>query len=130
MKDSRSPIAKVKGLGSPSDASHHFWLERITALALIPLIIWFCISVTLLPEVSYAVLVKWLQSPFNTIMMILIIVVAFHHGQLGIQVIIEDYVASLSIRLPVLLTIKFLSYFLMALGVYSIIRIALTPLST
>ncbi len=130
MKDLRSPIAKVKGLGSSSDASHHFWLERITALGLIPLIIWFCISVTLLPEVSYAVLVDWLQAPFNTIMMILIIVIAFHHGQLGMQVIIEDYVASLSIRLPFILAIKFISYFLMALGVYSILRIALTPFLT
>ncbi len=130
MKDLRSPIAKVKGLGSPSDASHHFWLERITALALIPLIIWFCISVALLPEVSYAVLVNWLQTPFNTIMMILIIVIAFHHGQLGMQVIIEDYVASLSIRLPAILAIKLISYFLMALGIYSIIKITLTPLLT
>ncbi len=126
MKDLRSPLSKVKGLGTSNEASQHFWLERITALALIPLVIWFCLSIALLPTVSYEVLVNWLHSPFNTTMMILIVIVGFQHAQLGMQVIIEDYIASYTFRISAILVVKFISYFLMALGVYSILKIALS----
>ena len=125
MKDLRSPLAKVKGLGSAGDASRHFWLQRITALALIPLIIWFCFSIALLPHASHPVLVSWLQSPFNTIMMLLVVILAFHHGLLGLQIIIQDYIATYSVRLAILITVNFLGYFLMLLGIYSILKITL-----
>ena len=124
MKDLRSPLAKVKGLGVSPDASHHFWLQRLTALALIPLTLWFCFSIALLPEASYAHVVTWLSSPFNAVMMILIVIISFQHAHLGLQVIIEDYVADYRYRLGAILTVKFISYFMMALGVYSILKIS------
>ena len=125
MKDLRSPLAKANGLGSSKAASHEFWIQRLTALALVPLVIWFCFSIALLPEVSHEVLVSWLQSPFNAIMMVLIVMVSFQHADRGMQVIFEDYISNDSSRITAILTIKFLSYFLMALGVYSILKIAL-----
>ena len=125
MRDLRSPLAKAKGLGASGDASHHFWIQRLTALGLIPLVIRLCFSITLLPEASYASVVNWLQSPFNAIMMTLLVIVAFQHAHLGIQVIIEDYVSSHTKRLIGVLAVKFLSYFLMVVGVYSIIKITL-----
>jgi len=125
MKDLRSPLAKAKGLGTSGDASNNFWIQRLTALALVPLVIWFCMSIALLPEVTYEVLVNWLQSPFNTVMMVIIVVVSFHHAQMGMQVIFEDYIPTHDIRIAAILFVKFLSYFLMALGVYSILKIAL-----
>ncbi len=124
MKDLRSPLAKVKGLGASGDASHHFWLQRLTALALIPLTFWFCFNIALLPDASYSNVVAWFASPFNAVMMILIILISFQHGHLGLQVIIEDYVANYHYRLIVILAVKFISYFMMALGVYSIIKIS------
>ena len=124
MKDLRSPLAKVKGLGVSPDASHHFWLQRLTALALIPLTIWFCFSIALLPEASHANVTTWLNSPLNAVMMILIVLISFQHAHLGLQVVIEDYVANYRYRLMAILMVKFMSYFMMALGVYSIIKIS------
>jgi succinate dehydrogenase / fumarate reductase membrane anchor subunit len=123
-KDLRSPLAKVKGLGTSADATHHFWLQRLTSLALIPLTLWFCFSIALLPEASYSAIIAWLQSPFNAVMMILLVLISFHHAQLGLQVILEDYIAYYGYRLAIILAIKFTSYFMMVLGVYSIIKIA------
>lgn len=125
MKDLRTPLAKAKGLGTSGDASNYFWIQRLTALALVPLVIWFCFSIALLPEVSYEVLLNWLQSPFNAVMMMMIIVVSFHHAQMGMQVIFEDYIPTHDIRIAAILSVKFLSYFLMAVGIFSILKIAL-----
>lgn len=125
MKDLRSPLAKVKGLGSSPEASHHYWVQRLSALGLIPLTLWFCFNIALLPEASYAGITAWLQSPFNATMMILVVLVSLQHAHLGLQVIIEDYISSHSPRIAVILVVKFISYFLMALGVYSIVKIAL-----
>jgi len=125
MKDLRSPLAKAKGLGASGDASYHFWLQRLTALALIPLTIWFCFSVALLSEASYSGVLAWFASPFNAVMMIVIVLVSFQHAHLGLQIVIEDYVSSYRYRLIAILAVKFISYFMMALGVYSIIKLAL-----
>lgn len=125
MKDLRSPLAKAKGLGASGDGSHHFWVQRMSALALIPLIIWVCFSIAFLPEASYSTVVTWLQSPFNGIVTLLLVVISLYHGQLGMQVIIEDYVSCHSKRFVTILFFKFLSYFLIAAGVYAVIKITL-----
>ena len=125
MNDLRSPLAKAKGLGASGDASHHFWVQRISALGMIPLVIWLCFSIALLPEASYAAVVSWMQSPLNGIITLVFVVLSFFHAQLGLQVIIEDYVSCHSKRLFGILLVKFLSYFLMAAGVYAVIKITL-----
>ena len=125
MNNLRSPLAKTKNLGASHDASNAFWIQRITALALAALVIWFCFSVALLPEVSYPVLINWLQTPFNAVMMILIVIIAFLHAQLGMQVIFEDYISRQDARIAAIIAVKFISYFLMAYGVFSIITIVL-----
>lgn len=126
MKDLRSPLAKVKGLGADGHGStEHFWVQRLTALALVPLVIWLCISLAFLPEATYETVMSWLRSPFNAIMMIALVIVSLQHAHLGIQVIIEDYVSDHAKRLAGILIVKFLSYFLMIVGVYSIIKITL-----
>lgn len=125
MKDLRSTLAKAKGLGTSPDATHHFWLQRLSAIALIPLTLWFCFSIALLPEASYISVITWLQSPFNNLLMIIIVLLSFHHVQLGLQVIIEDYIRHYGYRLAVLIISKFISYLMMVLGVYSLIKIAL-----
>ena len=125
MHDLRSPLAKIKGLGRSPEATHHFWLQRLTALALIPLTLWFCFSIAFLPEASHVAVIAWLQSSFNAVMMILVVLISFHHAQLGLQVVTEDYIAHHGYRLAIIFAIKFMSYFMMVLGVYSIIKIAL-----
>ncbi len=126
MKDLRSPLAKVKGLGADGHGStEHFWVQRLTALGLVPLIIWLCVSLAFLPEASYETVMAWLRSPFNAIMMITLVIISLQHAHLGMQVIIEDYVSDHAKRLAGILIVKFLSYFLMIVGVYSIIKITL-----
>lgn len=124
MKSFRSPLAKAKGWGTSGDATHFFWVQRLSALALIPLVIWLCISIAFLPQASYPTIVTWFQHPFNSVMMILLVLVAFQHGQMGLQVIIEDYISSHKLRITLILVIKFMAYFLMVLGVFSVIKIA------
>lgn len=126
MKDLRSPLAKAKGLGASGDnATHHFWVQRITALALVPMVIWLCFSIALLPDISHNTLVTWLRSPFNAILSSLLVIIAFQHAHLGMQVIIEDYISDHGKRMIGILVVKFLSYMLMATGLFAIIKISL-----
>jgi succinate dehydrogenase / fumarate reductase membrane anchor subunit len=125
MNDLRSPLAKVKGLGHSSDATQHFWRQRLTAIALIPLTLWFCFSIALLPNATHTSIIHWLQTPFNSVMMILVVLLSFYHANLGLHVIIEDYIAHHGYRLAAIICIKFISYFMMLLGVYSILTVAL-----
>ena len=124
-KDLRSPLAKAKGLGASGSGSHHFWLQRMTALALIPIIMYLVFSIALIPEASYSAVIAWLQAPFNAIMMALLVVVSFQHAHLGLQVILEDYLSNHSTRLIAIIAVKFISYFMMAAGLYAIIKITL-----
>jgi succinate dehydrogenase / fumarate reductase membrane anchor subunit len=89
--DLRTPLGKVKGLGSAKSGSHHWWMQRVTAIALIPLVIWFVLNVIKASTSSHN-LIDILSSPFNAVGMILFITVALYHGTLGFKVIIEDYV--------------------------------------
>ncbi len=76
-----------------SHGSHHFLMQRLTALLLLPLVLWFSLSVAMLPEASYDEAMSWLRSPFNAILLSLFLVVGFYHAQLGIQMVLEDYVS-------------------------------------
>lgn len=115
----------MKDLGTSSEASQHFWLQRLTALALIPLTLWMCFSLALLPDASYSALLAWIRSPFNTVLLLLLIIMGIHHGQMGMQIIIEDYISHYSQRLSAIIVLKGISYFMMVLGIYSVLHIAL-----
>lgn len=125
MSDLRTPLKKVRGLGSAQDGTHHFWMQRVTALALIPLVLWFGISVASLPNASYESVVAWLDSPFNVVMLISFLIAGFYHGALGMQVIIEDYISEEWVRIAGIIAVQVLSFFLAALGVYAALKISL-----
>jgi succinate dehydrogenase / fumarate reductase membrane anchor subunit len=88
----RTPLGKVRGLGSAKEGTDHFWVQRVTAVALIPLMIWFIASLVCLTGGGWLDVILWLSAPVNAILMLLMIVAGFYHLRLGIQVIIEDYV--------------------------------------
>lgn len=125
MQDLRTPLSRVRGLGSAKDGTHHFWLQRISALALIPLALWFGFSIASLPDASYDSVVRWLASPFNVVMLVSVLIAGFYHGALGAQVIIEDYVAEEWLRIAGIIAVKLLSFFLAALGVFATLKISL-----
>ena len=123
MSDLRTPLSRVKGLGSAKDGTSHFWHQRLTGLLLIPLVLWIGFSLAALP-VDHATLVSWVQQTWVTISLVLLIIVVFYHAQLGLQIVIEDYISSHSRRTVVLLLSNLLCLLFGTIGVVSVLKIS------
>ena len=87
----RTPLGKVRGLGSAKDGTHHFWVQRLTAIGLIPLTVWFVAALVSLVGAGHGEVVDWLSQPVPAILMLLLIVSGMYHLKLGLQVVVEDY---------------------------------------
>ena len=124
MNDRRSPLARVRGLGSAKDGTHHWWLQRVTAVALVPLVVWFAISLLRFAPESQAAVRAWVASPVTMIMLILAIAVGFWHAALGLQVVIEDYVHAKGWRIGLDMAVKFAAVAFTLAGIVAIFRIA------
>ncbi len=123
--DYQSPLAKVRGLGSAKEGSHHWWLQRITAVALIPLSFWPVVLLNLVFNASYLETVTWLASPLNSICMVFWILSVFYHAALGLQVVIEDYVSSEKWRITAIWSTYLVFFFLMLAAIIAVLRIIL-----
>ncbi|RVU82874.1 succinate dehydrogenase, hydrophobic membrane anchor protein [Leucothrix sargassi] len=124
MSKFRSPLSVAKGHGSAKSGTHHFWMQRVTAVALIPLVIWFCFSLAMMPEATYETVVAWMKSPFNSVMLILCIVASFYHLSMGLQVILEDYISNINVHMVSILVMKLGCFFFASLGIFSVVKIA------
>ena len=122
MTDFRSPLSRVKGLGSAKDGTSHFWYQRLTALALIPLVLWFGFGLASL-QTDYQSLTAYIQQPVIAIGLILLISVVFYHAQLGLQIVLEDYVASHSVRTLSIIITGFACLIFALVGVIAVIKI-------
>ncbi len=125
MSDFRTPLSRVKGLGSAKEGTGHFWSQRLTAVALIPLVLWLGFSIAALSGMDYLAIREWLSQPFNAIVMILFMIAGFYHARLGLQVVIEDYVGSHGPRTVAIIGVNFAAAALGVTGVFSVLRIAL-----
>lgn len=121
----RSPLNRARGLGSAKEGVHHFWVQRVSAVALIPLTLWFVFSVAQLSSASYAAVKHWVSSPSVTVALVLFIATMLYHSVLGVQVVIEDYVAGEGRKLVLLLLSKFAHAVLAAAGIFAVLKIAL-----
>jgi len=121
--DLRSPLNRARGLGSAKDGLHHWWAQRLTALALIPLVIWFAISLVMMSGADYGMVRAWIGSPVAMVLLILTIVIGLHHGQLGIQVVIEDYVHREGLKLALIVAVRFIAVFFGLAATVAIMRI-------
>ncbi len=90
----RTPLGRARGLGSAKDGAQHWWHQRLTALALLPLAVWFVVSLITLADATYEDVIDWLSSPVVAGLMLLWIFTMFYHLKLGLQEVIEDYVHS------------------------------------
>lgn len=117
----RTPFSEAKGLGSAKEGASHWWMQRLTAIALVPLVIWFVFAVAMLGDASYATIAEWLQSPIVTVLLILFIVATFYHTQLGLQVIIEDYVGGW-LKIVSITSLNFLCIILTLAGIVSLAK--------
>jgi succinate dehydrogenase / fumarate reductase, membrane anchor subunit len=120
----RTPLSKVKGLGAAKEGASHWWHERLTSIALIPLVLWFSFSIALLAVADYGTVTAWIGSPFSTVLMILAISVGFYHGYLGLQVIIEDYVSHEALKIGLLIAVALMAILFATLGVVSVLKIS------
>ena len=121
----RTPLAHARGLGSAKSGTAHWWAQRLTAIALIPLVIWFVVSIVIMTGSDHDAVVAWIGNPLTAVLMVLLIVAVFHHMQLGLQVVIEDYVHTRWMELALLLLVKGAALLLGAIGILSVLKIAI-----
>ena len=120
----RSPLGRVLGLGSARGGSSHWYAQRVSAVALVLLALWFVVSLASLAGASYEQVTGWLRSPLNSALALLLVIVGAWHAVLGLQVVVEDYVADKGKRLLVLIAIKFAFVVAAVVGVLAVLRIA------
>ena len=125
MSRLRSPLAEANGLGSAKEGASHWWMQRLTSVALVPLVLWFAFSLACLPELDHAAFSGWLTNPLTATLLVAFVVVMFYHLKLGLQVIIEDYVHAPALKLASLVLVSFACWFLAAAAVVSALKIYL-----
>ena len=121
--DLRSPLSRARGLGSARYGVHHWWAQRLTAVALIPLVVWFAVSLIMMSSADYLVVRAWVGSPVVMVLLTLTIVIGLHHGQLGLQVVIEDYVHGDGWKLALIVLVRFTAVFFGLAAIVAILRI-------
>jgi succinate dehydrogenase / fumarate reductase membrane anchor subunit len=121
----RSPLGHARGLGAAKEGLHHWWVQRVTSVALIPLSVWFVVSVIQLAHGEPGAFYEWLLSPIDATLFILFVAVGFHHTVLGLQVVIEDYVASHGARTVSIMLVQLVGYGLAALAIVSTLIVCL-----
>ncbi len=120
----KSPIGRARGLGSAKEGAGHFWAQRVTAIALIPLSLWFAVSVIGLSHADYATFKGWVGKPGNTSLLLLTVLTVMYHAQLGVQVVIEDYVSCEAKKFASLIAMKLAAAFLAVFMTVSILKVA------
>lgn len=121
----RTPLGRVRGLGSAKEGTHHWWAQRLTALALIPLTFWLVYSIVCMSTLDYMAAIGWLQSPMTSSLLILFVIALFYHAQLGMQVVIEDYVACEVLKITSVILLKFIIWFTGLASIMAILKVFL-----
>jgi len=119
-----TPLGKVLGYGSAKDGAGHWWVQRVTAVALVPLTIWFVLSLASLPLADHAAVTAWMRQSLHAVPLSVLILTLCWHARLGVQVVLEDYVHHHAIKVTSLLLSTFLHALLASTGVFAVLRIA------
>ena len=120
----KSPLGLVLGLGA-AGGSHHWWVQRLTAIALAPLGAWFVTALVLLPDLSYATARAWLATPWHAVPTGLLVLAATQHAWLGVRVVVEDYVHDRPRKVVTLVVLQFLHYAAGAGALFAVLKVAL-----
>ena len=126
IKVMRSQLGRARGMGSAKSGTHHWWVERATAVALIPLTLWFVYAVIRLAGHPQPFVQHWVARPVNTVLLLALVAMTFHHMQLGLQVVMEDYIENKKWQSAAILLNKAVAAFLGLLCAVSILRMAFT----
>lgn len=120
----RNPLANARGLGAAKDGVSRWWLQRLTAVAIAPLTLWFVFSVAVMSGGSYHDFVGWLSQPWVAVLLIIYLVFMFYHSQIGLQEVCEDYIHSVGVKMAVVIAIKLLHVLLGVATVLAVLKIA------
>jgi succinate dehydrogenase / fumarate reductase membrane anchor subunit len=123
-KRTRPLLSSAQGLGSAREGFKSWWTERVAAVALVPLTLWFTGSLIALGRADYTTFVHWIRTPFAALSMVVLLIALFSHLTLGLQVVIEDYVHSWA-KIPALLVARFSCVVLGIAGILATLRITL-----
>ena len=122
----RSQLSRARGLGAAKSGLHHWKVERVTAIALVPLTIWFVYAVLHLLGSPQAQVHRFVRSPLNSVLLLAMVAMTFHHMQLGLQVVMEDYISNPRWQPAAILLNKAVALILALLCAVSILRMAFT----
>jgi len=125
MATYRTPLGRVRGLGSAKHGVGHFIGQRVSAVALIVLVLWGVYSALGLAQADYAGAQGWIRSPWHAIPLAFLLSAALYHGQLGMRVVIEDYIHKPLTKNVLLILSLFVCWLGAAIGVFSILKVAL-----
>ena len=119
-----TPLNKVLGLGSAKGGAEHWWVQRMTAVGLVPLGLWLGWSLLAFEDMSYAAVVAWMSRPITSILLILSVITVTYHSHLGVQVVVEDYVHGKAIKVVSLMLSTFVHVAVLIAAVFSILKVA------
>jgi len=120
----RTPLGRARGLGSAKQGTGHWLAQRLTAVALIPLTLWFVISVLIHLHADYVTVLNWLHSPAVAVSLVLLLATLYYHAYLGVQMVIEDYVHNGWLKISSLMLLKYICILLAAAGIFAVLRVA------
>ncbi len=120
----RNPLAVARGLGSAQDGVGRWWLQRVTAVGLVPLTLWFVFSVATMTGGTYHDFIGWMSQPWVAVLLIVYLAFLFYHSQIGLQEVCEDYIHQPLIKTGVVILIKFLHVLMAIATILAVIRIA------
>jgi succinate dehydrogenase / fumarate reductase membrane anchor subunit len=121
----KSPLNQVRGLGSAKGGTEHWWHQRLSSIALIPLGLWLALALARVDLGSHAALVAWIREPMTAILMGLTAACLIYHSHLGVRVVLEDYVGGEGAKVAALALSAFVHVFAAAVALFAILRIAL-----
>ena len=120
----RSPLGRALGLGSAKEGVEHWWLQRITAVALVPLSLWFVIAIIRLVGADADSVRDWVGNPLAAILLVLLLIATFYHASLGLQVVIEDYIHAEFAKLGLVIIVRLACFAFVVAGIFAVVSMA------
>ena len=120
----RSPLGRVLGRGSAKEGTDHWWMQRVTSVALAVLGLWFLVGMIALPDFAQATVAGWIGQPWNALLLLLLGLTLAYHSALGVQVVIEDYVHGAFLKVVSILLNKFAHIVVAAAMSFAVLKIA------
>ncbi len=121
----KTPLSRAYGLGSSKEGTGHWWMQRLTSIALVPLTLWFGLSLASLGDLSRDAVAAWMREPLTAVLLIALLIAGWYHAALGLRVIVEDYVHVAALKVSVIVLIELGSFLFALAGVVAVMRVFL-----